>query len=299
MKPVCVLDAKCWLGEGPTWSAAEGCLIWTDVPAYRVHRWFPASGRHDVFATPEMVISLALRASGGLIAATTSGVELWDPDTGLRLRLAAPEADLAGNRSNDGKCDRRGRFWLGTMGNNLNPDGTGKDLPGRTGHLYRIDADGTATRMDGPFGICNTLAWSPDDRTMYFGDSLAGIYAYDFDLDRGRISGRRPFAMTDDPALGVPDGSTIDAEGYLWNCRWGGGCVLRWAPDGTLDRRIDLPCAEVTSAAFGGPDLDVLYVTTARHGLDAAALAEQPQAGGLFAIDAGVRGIPEVPFATK
>ncbi|MSP82436.1 MAG: SMP-30/gluconolactonase/LRE family protein [Alphaproteobacteria bacterium] len=296
MRVTCVVDARCWLGEGPVWSAAEGCLTWADVPAYRVHRWYPASGRHDVFTTPEMVISLALCRSGGLIAATTTGIELWNPDSGARRRIATPESALPGNRSNDGKCDRRGRFWLGTMGNNLNPDGTGRELPGKTGQLHRIDGDGTSTRMDGPFGICNTLAWSPDDRTMYFGDSLVGIYAYDFDLARGTISGRRRFAVTDDPALGVPDGSTIDAEGYLWNCRWGGASVLRWAPDGTLDRRIDLPCDQVTSAAFGGPDLSILYVTTARHGLDEAALARQPLAGGLFAIEAGVSGIAEVPF---
>ncbi|MEX2650790.1 MAG: SMP-30/gluconolactonase/LRE family protein [Alphaproteobacteria bacterium] len=297
MKATCVLDAMCWLGEGPVWSPTERCLYWTDVPAYRVHRWFPATGRHDVFATPEMVISLALREAGGLVAATTTGVELWNPDSGVRHRLAAPEAGLPGNRSNDGKCDRRGRFWLGTMANNLNADGTGRELPGKSGSLYRIDADGTATRMDGPFGICNTLAWSPDNATMYFGDSLAGLYAYRFDAERGTIADRRPFAMTEDAALGVPDGSTIDAEGYLWNCRWGGGCVLRWAPDGTLDRKIELPCDQVTSAAFGGPDLDILYVTTAWHGLGGAERAKQPLAGGLFAIEAGVPGIPEVPFA--
>jgi sugar lactone lactonase YvrE len=297
MEVRCVVDAKCWLGEGPAWSASEGCLWWTDVPSRRVHRWYPASGRHDVFATPEMVISLALRATGGLVAATATGVELWHPESDERRRLAMPEADRPGNRSNDGKCDRRGRFWLGTMANNLNPDGTGRDLPGRTGNLWRIDPDGIATRMDGPFGIGNTLAWSPDDRTMYFGDSLAGIYAYDFDLDRGTIANRRPFAMTTDPALGVPDGSAIDSAGYLWNCRWGGGCVLRWAPDGSLDRRVDLPCEQVTSAAFGGPNLDILYVTTARHGLSEEALARQPLAGGVFAIEVAVPGLAEVPFA--
>jgi len=278
------------------WSAAEGCLYWTDVPSYRVHRWYPANDRHDVFETPEMVTALAPRRRDGLIAATTSGVELWNPDTGHRRRLAAPESNLPGNRSNDGRCDRQGRFWLGTMANNLNPDGTGRDLLERSGHLYRIDADGAATRMDGPFGICNTLAWSPDDRTMYVGDSLVGLYTYDFDLPSGSIRCRRPFAMTDDSSLGVPDGSAIDADGYLWNCRWGGGCVLRWTPDGRLDRRVDLPCDQVTSAAFGGKNLDVLYVTTARHGLSEETLARQPLAGAVFAIDAGVRGLPDVPF---
>jgi len=297
MKAECVLDCGNWLGEGPVWVAAERRLYWTDVTSRKVHRWDPATGAHDVIATPDMVTAMAPRRSGGLIAATDKGVELWDPATGERSSFVKPEADLPGNRSNDGKCDRHGRFWLGTMGNNLNADGTAKDLPGTTGSLYRIDGDGTATKMDGPFAISNTFAWSPDDRTMYFADTLQGIYCYNFDVEAGAIANRRIFATTDDPALGVPDGSTIDAEGYLWNCRWGGGGVIRWAPDGTVDRKIDLPSSLVTSAAFGGDDLDTLYVTTARFGLSDAELAEQPLAGGIFAIDAGVRGVPEVPFA--
>ena len=276
--------------------AAESCLYWTDVPSYEVHRWNPVTGVRDVSKTPEMVTAMAPRRAGGMIAAAASGLDLWDPASGERTRFAEPEANLPANRSNDGKCDRRGRFWLGTMANNLNDDGSGKDLSGHTGYLYRIDGDGGVHRMDGPFAICNTFAWSPDERTMYFADSLDGIYCYDFDAEAGTVSNRRMFAKTDDPAHGAPDGSTIDSDGFLWNCRWGGGGIIRWAPDGTIDRKIDFPCALVTSATFGGANLDTLYVTTARHGLSDAELADQPLAGGIFAIDPGVRGIAETPF---
>jgi len=297
MNVECVLDCRNWLGEGPMWMPSERRLYWTDVPSRQVHRWNPTSGEQEVFATPDMVTAMAPRRSGGLIVATDKGVEFWDPATNQRTAFVAPEKGLPGNRSNDGKCDRHGRFWLGTMSNNLNADGTGRDLAGTTGNLYRIDADGTATKMDGPFGVSNTFAWSPDNRTMYFADSLKGIYAYDFDSESGAIANRRLFAATDDAADGVPDGSTIDADGFVWNCRWDGSGIIRWAPDGTIDRKIDLPCPRVTSAIFGGDDLDTLYVTTARFDMSEAELADYPLAGGIFAIDAGVRGIAEVPFA--
>jgi sugar lactone lactonase YvrE len=292
----CVLESACQLGEGPAWSPGEGALYWTDVTARRLHRWQPASGDHTKWDMPEMVTAVAIRQRGGLLIAAATGIDVFEPESGALRRFAAPEADRPDNRSNDGKCDRRGRFWHGTMMNNL--DAQGGDLPitASTGALYRIDPDGSVARMVDGIGIANTLAWSPDDRTMYFADTLAGtIYAYDFDAAAGSIANRRVFARTDDH--GLPDGSTIDAEGCLWNARWGGGCVLRWAPDGTIDQVVELPCRLVTSAIFGGPDLSVLYVTTVRHGLSEADLAEQPLAGGIFAIDAGVRGLPDGQFA--
>lgn len=293
----CVVEAGSWLGEGPLWSPRERCLYWTDVPAYTVHRFCPATGERAAWKMPEMVASMALRARGGMILATTTGVDAWDPETERRERLVAPDAEWPENRSNDGKCDRRGRFWLGTMQNNLHPDGSDKAMTGSTGNLYRIDADLSCHRMDSGIGISNTFAWSPDDTLMYFADTPVGIYAYDFDPDSGAIAKRRLFARTDDPSLGFGDGSTIDADGFLWNARWDGGCLIRWAPDGRIDRIVKLPCQRVTSAAFGGDDLGILYVTTARYLLSERELAEQPLAGGVFAFDPGVRGLPEVPFA--
>ena len=290
----CVVDCKSWLGEGPVWSPAEKALYWTDVPACTIHRWNPATGEQRSWRASEMVTSMSMRAQGGLIVATTSGVNTWDPNADRHERLVVPEADLPDNRSNDGKGDRRGRFWLGTMQNNLNPDGSDKPMTESSGNLWRIDGDGTYHCMESGIGISNTLAWSPDNTVMYFGDTLVGIYAYDFDIDNGTIANRRLFAKTEGPELGFPDGSTIDAEGFLWNARWDGGCLLRWAPDGTIDRKVAFPCGRVTSAAFGGDDLDVLYVTTARN-LDAGS-DEHPLAGGIFALSPGVRGVPEVPF---
>jgi sugar lactone lactonase YvrE len=291
----CVLEARCSLGEGPCWSAAEGALYWTDVPAKTIHRWHPATGAHRTWAMPEMVTAIALRKKGGLLIASHTGLDFFDPETGERRRFAAPEAAKPKNRSNDGKCDRQGRFWYGTMQNNFAEDMSELPITGASGALYRIDADCSVREMDGPFTICNTFAWSPDDRTLYFADTPVGIYAYDFDPLGGTISNRRMFAPTD--GNGYPDGSAIDAEGFLWNARWDGGCVIRWAPDGRIERIVRLPCDRVTSCCFGGPSLDVLYVTTVRYGLDAAQLAAQPLAGGIFAIDAGVRGLPDGLFA--
>ena len=291
----CVLDCKCALGEGPTWSPREQALYWTDIPAMRVHRWHPASGDHESWDTGGIVTALAMRKRGGLIIATRHAIAFFDPATGETTPFVAPEADVPHNRSNDGRCDRQGRFWYGTMQNNMADDGTDVPMDADTGALYRIEADGAWARMDGPFGISNTFAWAPDDRTMYFADTLKGIYAYDFDTAAGTISNRRMFAATED--YGHPDGSTIDAEGFLWNARWDGGCLLRWAPDGTIDRVVEFPCRRVTSAIFGGPDYATLYVTTVRHGLSEADLAEQPLAGGIFAVDAGVKGLADGEFA--
>lgn len=242
-----------------------------------------------------MVTALAPRRSGGLLAALRDRLAFFDPESGAFTAFVAPEADRPGNRSNDGKCDRQGRFWYGTMGNNLAPDGGDVPLGEPSGWLWRVDPDGTATRMDGPFGISNTLAWSPDDRVMYFGDTLDAIYAYDFDPASGGIANRRVLSRA--AAAGFADGSTIDAEGCLWNCRWDGAAVVRIAPDGSVREQVSLPCQRVTSACFGGPDLATLYVTTARHGLSEAELAGQPLAGGLFAVETGTCGLPDGAFA--
>jgi sugar lactone lactonase YvrE len=291
----CVVDAKCWLGEGPAWHASESALYWVDVPGKRIHRWLPATGAHHTFDAPELVTAVVIRSNGGLLAASGSGLDFFDPGSGRFTRFAAPESDLPRNRSNDAKCDRHGRFWYGTMQNNFAPDMSEVPITEHSGWLYRVGPEGTVTRMDGPFGICNTLAWSPDDRTMYFGDTLDCIYAYDFEPASGTIASRRPFARVE--GMGFGDGSTIDSEGFLWNARWDGGCVIRFAPDGSVDRVVEMPCRRVTSCCFGGDDLATLYVTTVRYGLSEAELRDQPQAGGVFAIDAGVKGLPEGRFA--
>ncbi|MGH6934513.1 MAG: SMP-30/gluconolactonase/LRE family protein [Dongiaceae bacterium] len=291
----CVFESRDWLGEGPCWHPGEQALYWTDVPAKCIHRWNPRTGMHRRWDMAEMVTAIAVRRSGGLIIACHTGIDFFDPETGAATRFAEPEKHKPANRSNDGKCDRQGRFWYGTMMNNFAADMSETPITANTGALYRIDPDGSIHQFESTLGIANTFAWSPDDRIMYFADTFEAIYAYVFDAPSGTVSHRRVFGKTRE--YGYPDGSTIDSQGFLWNARWDGGCLIRWAPDGTIDRIVKLPCRRVTSCIFGGPHLDVLYVTTVRYGLSEAELAEQPLAGGIFAVDAGVKGLPDGQFA--
>jgi L-arabinonolactonase len=296
-QPECVFEAKDWLGESPCWHPGEQVLYWTDVPSKVMKRWNPRTGEHKIWPMPEMVTAIAVRRSGGFIMASHTGIDFFDPHSGRRTRFVAPESAKPANRSNDGKCDRRGRFWYGTMMNNFAEDMSETPITAHTGGLYRIDPDGSVHIFERELGIANTFAWSPDDSTMYFADTLDAIYTYDFDPATGRIGNRRIFARADTARYGHPDGSTIDAEGFLWNARWDGGCIIRWAPDGSIDRVVRLPCRRVTSCIFGGSDLDTLYITTVRYGLSDAELAEQPLAGGIFALDPQVKGLPDGQFA--
>lgn len=293
----CVFESHNALGEGPVWDVGEQALYWVDIPrpGSSLHRWKPTTGEHNRWPLPEMATAFALREKGGVLTATPSGVKLFDPQTGNMTLFCQPEKDLPRNRSNDGKCDRKGRFWFGSMWNNLDEQGGDLPIEQNSGRLYRVDPDGSWREMDAGFGISNTFAWSPDNRTMYFGDTYSGLYAYDFDLESGTVSNRRDFCMVKEP--GMCDGSTIDAQGYLWNARWDGGCLLRIAPDGTVDRVVELPVSRPTSCTFGGPNLDILYVTSASSGLTAEQRAAQPYAGGIFAVQTGVAGLPEPRFA--
>jgi sugar lactone lactonase YvrE len=294
---VVAVDCRSHVGESARWEARSGALWWVDVPMPSLlHRFYPATGRHDSWPMPEMITAVVPRRNGqGLLVASHGGVNILDLESGRLTRILTPEQDKPFNRSNDGAADPAGRFWLGTMQNNIAPDGSAIPLAGSTGALWRIEADRRVTLMASEVGIANTVCWSPDGRTMYFGDTAAGwIYAYDFDVAAGTIANRRPFARHE---RGHPDGSTVDAEGYVWNCRWDGGCVIRFAPDGTVDRILELPVTRVTSCAFGGPELDTLYITTARYGLGTADLARQPHAGSLFAARPGVRGVADALYA--
>ena len=219
-----------------------------------------------------------------------------DLASGAITPFCRPEADRPGNRSNEAKCDSAGRLWLGTMQNNLEPDGSPKAMTANTGALYKVLADGTWTRMVDGVGLSNTLAWSPDGRLFYYGDTLSNVISvFDCDPATGRISGQRP--LSDAPVPGACDGSAIDEEGFLWNARFGGGAVVRFAPDGRVDRVIETPVANPTSCCFGGPDLATLYVTSARFLLTEAQLRERPHEGAVLAIRAGVRGTPSCRFA--
>lgn len=285
----CVLAAGDLLGEGPVWSASEQALYRVDIKRPALHRWSPESGEVRDWALPADVGSFALRSGGGAVVALRTGLHLMDLDTGAVTPVCDPEEGLPENRFNDGKCDRRGRFWAGTMRD---------DESAPAGSLYRLDADHTCTRMRSGIICSNGIGWSPDGTTMYYTDTWTRrIDAVEFDPESGALGARRVFARDDVPGDGVPDGLTVDREGGVWSAKWDGWRVVRYAPDGSVDRVVPMPVQRPTSVMFGGPDLGTLYVTSARLGLDAAALRQAPESGGVFAFDPGARGLPEPEFA--
>jgi L-arabinonolactonase len=283
----CVLDARSILGEGPLWDMQDQVLYWIDIKRCEIHRFDPASGRDERWAAPEEVGSLAVREAGGLVVAMRSGFHFFDPESGSFQAIADPEPDRPENRFNDGKPDRRGRFWAGTM---HDPEATA------SGALYRLDPDLRWQRMVEGVTVSNGLAWSPAGDVMYYAcSSSRTIWAFDSDPDYGVIGKRRVFVDT--TAIGgAPDGATVDEEGCYWLTLPAAWKVVRYDPKGRLIQVIELPVELPTCAMFGGADLDVLYVTSSRLGRSEAQLASQPLAGGLFALDVGVRGLPEARF---
>lgn len=276
------------LGECPLWDERAGVLWWVDSRAPALRRFDPAAGTVRSLALAGVTGSIALRDSGGLIAATAAGLHRLDPASGVLEPIADPEAHLPENRFNDGRCDRRGRFLAGTM-SDVRRDPTGS--------LYRFEPDGRWTRLRADIIVPNSLAFSPDGRTLYFADTYRErIFACDYDPDSGATGGERLFASTLGRP-GRPDGSCVDAEGFLWNCEYGGWRVVRYAPDGRIDGAIPLPVANPTCCCFGGPGLDTLYITTATQRLTAEQLDTQPWAGSVLAVRPGVRGLAESRFA--
>lgn len=291
MQAECVVDCRCMLGEGIIWDAESQRLWWVDIPLPhpRIHCWDPASGEHQQWEMPEMVGSLAVCPDGTLLVASHHGLNRFHPEQGTLERLSQPEAHLPQNRANDGKCDPRGRFWFGTMQNNIGPSGEDLPLTQSSGTLYRVDGDGRVHPVVSDVAISNSLCWSPDGTILYFSDTVSGwIEAFDFDLDSGTVSGRRKFASAS--GKGVPDGATTDTAGGVWSCRWGGGQVLRFDAAGQEDRSVALPALNVTCATFGGPNLDTLYVTTSRQATPAEVLEAHPTIGGIFAVKPGFTG---------
>ena len=283
----CVLPWGAHLAEGPLWVPEEKRLYWVDILAPSVHRFDPATGDNREVVMQGLVSALLPRQGNGFIALAQNGVSAFDFETGAMSPLVNPEADIPDNRFNDGRCDRRGRLWAGTMP---------LDATKPAGSLYVVNPDLTWRRVDTGFSVANGLDWSPDDRTFYFVDSAPGrIYAYDFDIDAGTISNRRLFAEVP-AASGRPDGLTVDSEGFVWCAIWDGWCIRRYAPDGSVDREIRVPVPRPTSVTFGGPDLKTLFITTARVRLPSRVLAEAPFSGGLFTIDVPVAGLPATNF---
>ncbi|WP_239482749.1 SMP-30/gluconolactonase/LRE family protein [Paraburkholderia sp. C35] len=284
----CVSQVPSLLGEGPLWSPRDDALYWVDILTPAIHRFDVATGKDTETKLGSMVSLVIPKATGGLLIATPNGLMTID-DSGTQTRLSHPESDRPGNRYNDGKCDRMGRLWVGTMDMGAAPN---------RGNLFKVEADGAWRKMDTGFTVANGLGWSPDNTRMYFTDSHRKlVFQYDFDFISGTIDNRRPL-ISFDASAGSPDGLTVDAEGCLWVAMWDEWCVARFDPEGREMTRIRMPVPRPTSCCFGGPNLDVLYVTSARVRLAQDVLKSAPLSGSLFAIQMpGVRGLPETIFA--
>ena len=271
-------------GEAPCWDEPQQSLYWVDIDGCRAHRYRLNDGVVDTWDLPEKTgWLLPCAAHSEWLAGCKSGIYLMDLDAGSRELLIDPEPDLPGNRLNDAKIDVDGRLWAGTMNDE-------EKMP--TGWLYRIDSDLNCIRSDGPYITTNGPAMSPDDRVLYHVDTYGGIvYAFDKHRD-GALDGRRIFATVGD-GEGKPDGLTVDADGFVWLAHWGGSRVTRFAPDGVVDGVLEIPAPQVTNCAFGGPNMDLLFITTAARNID---LETHPKAGGLFCVQTAVRGLLSPAF---
>ena len=291
-----LVDVKTELGEGPLWDVDEQRIYWIDSFGAKVFRCAPDGSEVRAWEVPEKIGSMALRKDGGAIVSLRTGLYALDFDSGDCAPIADPEADLPSTRLNDGKVDRQGRFLVGSMDMNED-DGLGA--------LYRLDPDMSVTKLEGGIICSNGPCFTADGKTFYFTDTWSGqISVYDYDTATGTPSNKRCFTKVKDLGADVTgeygafDGATVDAEGCVWTALVYAGYLLRYAPDGTLDRRIDMPVKKVTSVMFGGPDLDELYVTSmAKPPLPRFPDDAGPR-GSLFKITGlGIRGVPEARFA--
>lgn len=276
------------LGEGPIWSGKEQMLYWVDLTPGIIHRFSPSTGQHQSFSLGFSVGVLGLRAKGGLVMGAKPGFMFWDDQTGA-TPIANPIADQPAMRFNDGAVDQRGRFYAGTMHE--------KETRLQSGDLFRLDPDGSVHTMASGLRVPNGIGWSLDKKTMYFTDSpLHTIYAFDYDAATGNIENRRPFIVVPD-ADGVPDGMTVDSEGFIWSAQWGGWRITRYDPTGKIERVVRVPVERPSCCAFGGKNLDELYITSAATNITAEERARQPWIGDLLRCHPGVKGQPEPEFA--
>lgn len=279
----CIVEAQDILGEGPFWSPDEASLYWFDIMQNRLSRVNPATSQYASWRLSSKCHGGAFCEGGGMIVTAHAGVCFYDIQKNELTTIYPAESHT---HFNDVKCDRRGRFWFGSVP---------KKIGEPTGSLFRVDPDLTVRVMQPNAIASNGIGWSPDQKTMYFADTYGGgIFAYDFDLDSGEIDNRRLLIPRED---GLPDGLTVDAEGCIWCAYALSGAVYRFTPQGKIDRRVDVPAKFTTSCIFGGKDLDTLFITTARAGRPKEELEQLPLSGALFAIQPGVRGMPEPKFA--
>jgi sugar lactone lactonase YvrE len=281
----CVADVRANVGEGPVWVARERAVYWVDNKGRKAFR-LAEDGEVRTLETPFEICCIAPKRSGGFIAGTDRGLANVDFELAKFDVFANPEEVIPGNRFNDGKTDWSGHFWTGTMDNRERQ---------ATGSLYRLDPDRTCTKIDSGYRVTNGPAFDRPRRRMYHTDSALQVI-YHFEIsDDGEVGERSDFIRFGE-GDGSPDGMTVDSDGNLWVAFWDGWCVRRISPEGKVLERIEMPVQRPTSCAFGGPNLDRLYVTSARRGLDEDALTMQPCAGGLFLVQTGARGIAETEF---
>ncbi|MDB5993112.1 MAG: gluconolactonase [Pseudomonas sp.] len=293
MQAELIVDARNAVGESPVWVPEENALYWVDIPAAILHRWRADSGQVETWTAPEMLACIARHRDGGWVAGMESGFFTLRTHSDGSLdsqRLATVEHARPDMRLNDGRCDRQGRFWAGSMVLNMGANAA-------NGTLYRYDSGqrGTIDAQLSGYIVPNGLGFSPDGRTMYLSDShpaVQQIWAFDYDIDSGTPSNRRVFVDMNH-FCGRPDGAAVDADGCYWICANDAGLIHRFTPDGRLDRSLAVPVKKPTMCAFGGSQLDTLFVTSIRPGDDHD---EQSLAGGVFALDPGVKGLPEPHF---
>ena len=284
-----ILDEKATLGEGPVWDVDEQVLYWVDIEGKKVHVYDPASDTDRAIELQHRPGTVVKRRSGGLMIAIDNGFAALDPQTGAVEVWCEPESDKPENRFNDGKCDPAGRFWAGSMA---------YDAKTPCAALYCLDPDRTVRQVLDGVIVSNGIAWSEDAKTMYYIDTMTNkLEAFDYDIDTGEVANRR--TVVEVPAgQGFLDGMTRDSQGRLWVAIWGASRVVCFDPQtGAQIDQVDVPASQSSACWFGGPDLDELYITSARTGLDDAALAKEPLAGGLFRARPGARGVPADQFA--
>jgi sugar lactone lactonase YvrE len=290
-KAMLVLDSQSALGEGPLWDHKKKILYWVDIIGAKLHIHDPEKNDNHTIQFDQFISTVVPEQPGQLILAMQHGLYRYNIALNRLTKICNPEEDKVSNRFNDGKCDSKGRFWAGTM-----------DLDGKKdcGSLYRFDTDGRITKVLSPVSISNGIAWSPDKKFMYFIDTPTNkVSTYNYEETTGNISYHGTGAEIP-VEMGSPDGMTIDAEGMIWVAHWGGAMVSRWDPySSKLLDTIQIAAKNVTSCTFGGENLDELFITTARDGLNEDDLAAYPQSGGLFKVKASVKGLPANHYGSQ
>ena len=279
-------DCNNSLGEGITYSSSNNNLYWLDIGNIsKLYSLDLSSNKKEIFELPEIVTATSIKSQNELILATTNGLKLFNTANKKFESVVNIENQQSLTRSNDGASDALGRFWLGTMQNNFDKNGNGIPIKENIGKLYKVDTNKKISVIEEDLGIPNTFVWSPDNKNFYFTDTLNGtILSYNFELESGELSNKKNFATFD---RGYPDGSTIDTDGCIWNCRWGGSCIVRFTPSGKVDQIIEMPVQNITNCVFGGKDMKTLFITTAsnedRNNLD----------GSLFSINLNYQGVED------